>query len=149
MVTAMPCRRAQSGFTYLMLIWWVAISGVMLAALADNWSHAMRRQREAELVFRGEQIRKAIEAYHQVIVPGGASQWPTQLEDLLEDRRGPVVVRHLRRLWPDPITGDAAWGLLKEGTGIKGVYSTSPARPLAGPEGVDQYRLWFFVVSNG
>lgn len=149
MVTPMQGRRAQGGFTYLMLIWWVAISGVMLAALADNWSHAMRRQREAELVFRGEQIRKAIESYHQVIVPGGASQWPTQLEDLLEDRRGPVVVRHLRRLWPDPITGEATWGLLKEGSGIKGVYSTSSAKPLAAPEGVSQYKLWLFVVSNG
>lgn len=149
MVKGAHCRPAQGGFTYLMLIWWVALSGLMLAALAGNWSHAMRRQREAELVFRGEQIRQAIEAYHKVIVPGGAMQWPNQLEDLLEDRRGPVPVRHLRRLWPDPITGEAKWGLIQEGTGIKGVYSPSAATPLAGPEGVGQYKQWLFVVSNG
>ncbi len=149
MVKGLHRGQAQGGFTYLMLIWWVALSGVMLAALADNWSHAMRRQREAELVFRGEQIRQAIEAYHKVILPGGAAQWPSRLEDLLEDRRGPVMVRHLRRLWPDPITGDASWGLVMEGVGIRGVYSTSTATPLAAPEGVAQYKQWLFAVSNG
>lgn len=149
MVKTMQGRRAQGGFTYLMLIWWVAISGVMLAALADNWSHAMRRQREAELVFRGEQIRKAIDAYHKVALPGGVSQWPVQLEDLLEDRRGPVVVHHLRRVWPDPITGKPRWGVIREGAGIKGVYSESPTRPLAAPDGVSQYKQWLFVVNNG
>lgn len=146
---AMRGQRRQGGFTYLMLIWWVAISGVMLAALADNWSHAMRRQREAELVFRGEQIRHAIQSYRKVVLPDGSSQWPTQLEDLLEDRRGPKPVRHLRRLWPDPITGQAQWGLIKEGLGIKGVFSDSPAKPLAPPEGVAEYRQWLFAADNG
>lgn len=149
MVTHMWRRQAQGGFTYLMLVWWVALSGLMLAGLADSWSHAMRRQREAELVFRGEQIRKAIEAYHKVIPPGGVSQWPAQLEDLLEDRRGPLTVRHLRRLWPDPITGQNRWGLVKEGGGIKGVYSPSTAKPQAPPDGVEQYKQWLFVVPNG
>lgn len=146
---ALHARPEQGGFTYLMLIWWVALSGLMLAGLADNWSHAMRRQREAELVFRGGQIRQAIEAYHKVITPGGVAQWPTRLEDLLEDRRGPVPKHHLRRLWPDPITGKPKWGLIKEGAGIKGVHSESEAKPLAAPDGVERYKQWFFVVANG
>ncbi|HEX5357283.1 MAG TPA: type II secretion system protein [Aquabacterium sp.] len=149
MVSTPRGRPVQGGFTYLMLIWWVAISGLMLAALAENWSHAMRRQREAELVFRAGQIRQAIEGYHKVITPGGTAQWPTQLEDLLDDRRGPTPRRHLRRIWPDPITGDGKWGLIKEGAGIKGVYSNSEAQPLAAPDGVDQYRQWLFVATNG
>lgn len=140
---------AQGGFTYLMLIWWVAISGVMLAALAGNWAHAMRRQREADLVFRATQIRQAIESYHKVIAPGGMAQWPTRLEDLLDDRRGPVPKRHLRRLWPDPITGDVKWGQVKEGEFIKGVYSNSELKPLAAPDDVTQYKLWLFVATNG
>jgi type II secretory pathway pseudopilin PulG len=149
MVMVSSGRCAQGGFTYLMLIWWVAISGLMLSALADNWSHAMRRQREAELVFRAGQIRQAIEGYHKVITPGGAAQWPTSLEDLLDDRRGPVPKHHLRRLWPDPITGVLRWGLIKEGGGIKGVYSESEAKPLAAPDGVERYKQWHFVVTNG
>jgi type II secretory pathway pseudopilin PulG len=139
----------QAGFTYLMVLWWVAISGVMLMALSERWSQTMRRQRETELVFRAEQIRAAITSYHRVATPDGATQWPQRLEDLLEDKRGTVARRHLRRLWPDPITGTPTWGLLKEGPGIKGVYSLSKKTPLAPPDGVLHYDEWRFEASAG
>lgn len=142
-------RSTQAGFTYLMLLWWVALSGVMLMALPQSWSQAMRRQREAELVFRGEQMRQAIESYRKVVLANGGAQWPTNLQDLLEDHRGPKVVRHLRRLWPDPITGRSQWGLVKDGVDIKGVFSDSTAVPLAAPEGVTQYKDWRFVAPGG
>jgi type II secretory pathway pseudopilin PulG len=137
----------QAGFTYLMLLWWVAISGVMLMALAQRWSTESQREREKEMVFRGEQIRRAIEAYASVPVREGMSPYPSNLADLLQDERpGPDAHgqrHHLRRLWPDPVTG-GAWGLLREGEGIKGVYSTSPKEPLAAPAGVQRFEDWRF-----
>lgn len=141
-------RVRTGGFTYLMLLWWVALSGLMLAALAQSWMLDARRAREAELVWRGEQFRLAIEAYASVPVGEGQSQLPRRLEDLLEDRRSGELQRHLKRIWPDPITGNTEWGLVREGDGITGVHSLSVARPLNAPEGVQRYEQWTFVLGQ-
>lgn len=141
-------RVRTGGFTYLMLLWWVALSGLMLAALAQSWMLDARRAREAELVWRGEQFRLAIEAYASVPVGEGQSQLPRRLEDLLEDRRSGELQRHLKRIWPDPMTGRIEWGLVREGDGITGVHSLSTARPLNAPEGVLRYEQWTFVLGQ-
>lgn len=103
-------RPRHAGFTYLMLLWWVAISGFMLATLGHSWLLDARRAREAELIWRADQFRLAIEAYASVPVAEGASRLPTRLADLLEDRRSGELQRHLKRIWTDPITGRAEWG---------------------------------------
>lgn len=153
-------RRPQSGFTYLMLLWWVALSGVMLMALSHSWSNASRREREAELVWRAEEIRRGIESYASVPVSEGVSKLPQRLEDLLEDRRSGTLQRHVRRLWRDPITGQARWGLVREagtgtgtGTGltpggITGVHSLSQQAPLRAPDGIQRYDQWRFVMGS-
>jgi len=138
--------RRTKGFTYLMLLWWVAISSVMLAALGQSWSLEARRQREMELVFRGEQIKAAILSYQEA-TPTLPKTLPTRIEDLIEDQRGPSVKRHLRRWWPDPITG-SDWGLLREGPFIRGVHSMSAQRPLRAPQGISSYEEWRFEVDD-
>lgn len=135
----------QDGFTYLLLLWWVAVSGVMLAALGHRWSLDARRQREAELVFRGEQVVQALRSYGAATPPGQA-ELPLQIDELVEDRRQEVVRHHLRRHWPDPITGQA-WGLVMDGDRIKGVFSTSTAEPVSAPDHVQRYEDWRFEVS--
>lgn len=141
-------RRSQTGFTYIMLLWWVALSGLMLAALSQSWVIDAHRAREAELIWRGEQFRLALEAYASVPVAEGASRLPTRLEDLLEDRRSGVLQRHLRRIWRDPLTGRAQWGLVREGDGIVGVHSLSAAAPLNPPDGITRYDQWRFVMGQ-
>lgn len=140
--------RRQGGFTFLLLLWWVALSGLMLAALAQGWQTAARREREAELVWRGEAFRQAIESYASVPVAEGQARLPTRLEDLLEDRRSGTLQRHLRRIWPDPITGQTRWGLVLVGDGVAGVHSLSTASPLTAPEGVERYDAWQFVAGQ-
>lgn len=135
------------GWTYLMLLWWVAIGGVMLMALGRSWGLEGQRQREAELVFRGEQIRAALASYSRAGQPAG--QFPATLEELLEDKRGPALQRHLRKLWPDPITGQPEWGFVRdENNGIRGVYSLSARTPLGGPSGTLTYADWRFEVAD-
>lgn len=119
----------QKGFTYLMLLWWVAISGVIMMAVAQSWSMEARRQREAELLFRGEQIKKALQAYHEA-QPQSAQPFPLSLADLLEDRRGAQTLRHLRRPYTDPLTVSGEWGLIKQDGRIRGVFSTSRQMPV-------------------
>jgi len=101
--------------------------GAGLAAYGQIYSHAAQREKEAELIFRGNQYRQAIEAYYRK-----EQTYPKSLGELLADNRYPTPVRHLRKLYADPITGRADWGLMEapDGSGIIGVHSTSEEEPI-------------------
>jgi type II secretory pathway pseudopilin PulG len=120
----------QEGFTYLALLIAVAVGGAVLAAIGELTSHAQQREKEAQLLFVGQQYREAIRAYYERS-PGGAKRYPKKLEDMLADSRYPNAQRYLRRPYPDPMTGKAEWGLVEapEG-GIMGIYSLSEAPPI-------------------
>jgi type II secretory pathway pseudopilin PulG len=123
-------RNRQEGFTYLALLIAVAVGGAVLASVGELTSHAQQREKEAELLFVGQQYRQAIGAYYERS-PGGAKRYPKKLAELLEDNRYPTVQRYLRRPYPDPVTGKAEWGLVEAPQGgIMGVYSLSEAPPI-------------------
>ena len=124
-----PCQGAkprQRGFTYVAFLIFIAITGAGLVAYSDIASHASQREKEAELLFRGDQYRQGIAAYYKK-----EQRYPQSLDQLLLDKRYPMPVRHLRRLYPDPMTGAADWGLVDApGGGVMGVYSKSDAQPI-------------------
>jgi type II secretory pathway pseudopilin PulG len=154
----MPARRRDNGFTYLGVLIVVALAGISLAGLGELWSTSAKRDKEAELLFVGGEIRRAIGHYVDSS-PGGAKRYPAKLEELLEDPRYPTTRRHLRRIYVDPMTGTTNWGLVRgAGGGITGVYSRSEERPLkvAGfsPEdaafaNAARYAEWRFVHDGG
>ena len=120
-------RHRQRGFTYLGLLFAVALAGAALAQLGQHWSGAAQRERERELIFRGQQIAAAIAAYHAVAAVA-APAWPRGFDELLEDRRTSSPIHHLRRAFTDPITGKADWvPMLDEAGGWHGVHSRSDA----------------------
>lgn len=104
---------AQRGFSYLAVLFLVALTAAGLAALGQAWSTAVQREKERELEFRGKAIADAIASY-QHAAPTGPAAYPSSLDDLLDDRRGPHVRRHLRRLYVDPFTGAADWVLVAD-----------------------------------
>ncbi|MDM4767015.1 type II secretion system protein [Pelomonas sp. SE-A7] len=109
------CERSAPrarGYSYLALLFFVAITSAALAALGRQWSIAAQRERERELEFRGHEIRRAIEAYLAATPAGQAGVLPRELDDLLVDRRGMHELHHLRRAYVDPFTGQADWELL-------------------------------------
>jgi type II secretory pathway pseudopilin PulG len=117
----------EAGFTYLGLMFAIAIIGITLATVGVVWSTQIRREKEVELLWIGDQYRAAIGRYR---ASGG--QFPQALTDLLEDKRFPVVRRYLRRLYPDPMTGALDWQLIQVpgGAGIIGVASNSQDKPI-------------------
>ncbi len=119
----------QRGFALLLAM--LAVALVSLASLVplQNAAKDARRERETELLFAGRQYRDAIARYHAAS-PGGLRQYPAALADLLEDRRFPQPRRHLRRLYPDPFTGQADWVLVRSQGRIVGLHSRSEAQPL-------------------
>ncbi len=151
-------RRAQRGLTYLWVLLLIAALGAGAAAVADVWVTHAQREREAELLFVGEQIRRAIGAYFES-TPGSARQYPRSLDDLVRDPRYPAVRRYLRRVYVDPITGSREWGIVKAPDGgIAGVFSTS-TRPTLKKSGfrpehrvfedLPTYADWKFIYAAG
>ena len=119
-------RERLQGFTYLGLLIVIAVMGAGMAAFGQLASHAAQREKEAELLFRGEAYRAAIESYYRK-----EQRYPQSLEQLVEDKRYPTPVRHLRRLYPDPLTGEASWALVEApGGGVMGVHSRSEEAPI-------------------
>lgn len=143
------------GFTYLALLFGIAITGLALASVGVVWHTSAQREKERELLFVGEQFRSAITQY--LASSPGAGRYPARLEDLLLDPRYPNVRRYLRRLYRDPMTGGTQWGLVKSGDGgIAGVYSLGMGRPIKSdgfaPEqtefaGAESYAQWRFMAA--
>lgn len=122
----MPPTKQQGGFTYLLLL--VALSVLALSLLKSQENVQMRHteQQEAELLFRGEQYRKAIAAYRAV----GNGCFPVRVEQLMLDRRGPVPRYHLRQAWDDPLTNKKTWGTIYDAQGRWiGVRSLGSGKP--------------------
>jgi hypothetical protein len=97
------------------------ISGAML----------QRRNAEEQLIFVGGQFRQAIQSYYLATgsMAPGTPRYPEKLDDLLADPRNKELLRHLRQIYPDPLTGQPNWGTVPApGGGIMGVYSLSPAK---------------------
>lgn len=150
------CRR-QGGFTYLTLLFAVAITGVVLAKEGIVWSQASQREKEKELLFVGNQYSRAIALYYQR-TPGETKHYPAKLEDLLTDTRYAFPQHYLRKLYRDPITNQEQWGIIAapEG-GIMGIYSLSGAQPLKSTnfsfadrsfEGARKYSNWKFTYTT-
>lgn len=122
-------RLRQSGFGYLLVLFSLAAMGLILAGTGQVWHTMAQRDREAELLFAGNQFRRAITSYHDNS-PGAVKQYPQRLEDLLEDTRHTVPVRHLRRIYRDPMTGSIDWGLVLANGRIVAVHSRSKSAPI-------------------
>lgn len=122
----------QSGFTYLGLIIFVAIIGLVGAATLKIGSLLQRAAAEEELLEIGAAFSAALDSY-AAATPRGASPYPPSLAELLKDPRSPAVRRHLRKIYVDPLTGKAEWGIVYLGggeTGVVAIHSLSNARPL-------------------
>lgn len=121
-------KSAQRGFTYLFVLLLIALIGLGLAAAGTLWRTEAQREREAELLFIGDQYRRAIKSYYQL--DPAQPRLPQSIDDLLADNRQPGIVRHLRRAWRDPMTG-GEFVLIHApgGAGIVGVASRSGLRP--------------------
>lgn len=118
-------RFSQGGFTYLTVLFLVFLLLLSLGAASEHIYTLGKREREAELLFVGEQYRNAIASYYYNS-PGGIKQLPQTLESLILDKRSINVYRHLRKIYRDPIAGGSEWGLVKTPQGeITGVYSLS------------------------
>jgi type II secretory pathway pseudopilin PulG len=142
----------QNGFTYILALTIVVIMGIMLGLVGQSWKTISQREKEKELLFRGSQIKEAIEnwnnpKYTSPGIPPRNRHPVMDLKDLLQDPYSLSKMRFLPhtyaaevddrnpkcapdcaklKIYQDPMTG-------KEWTIIRG--SIGPNGPIPAPPG--------------
>jgi len=133
MVTRHRPLAGEGGFTYLGLMVLVTIIGLVGAATLKADALLRRAAAENELLETGAAFGEALKRYADA-TPRGQPPYPPTLQELLKDPRVPGVRRHLRKIFVDPVTGKAEWGVVwvdpGSQRGVLAVYSLSQARPL-------------------
>jgi len=117
----------QTGVTYLFMMILVVVMSISLLGVTQQWSVILKRDREAELLFRGTRIKESIERYvadYEVQKATRPNRWPRTLEELT--KKNPK--RYLQTVYTDPITGKD-FDLIKVGEEIHGVRSSSTDVP--------------------
>src|ERR1700676_4282333 len=86
--------RGHNAYAMAALLVGRGILAVMMTVVMPVWTQTAQREKEAELVFRGEQYARAIELYGRKL-PGAL---PPNLDVLIDQK-------FLRKKYKDPITG--------------------------------------------
>jgi hypothetical protein len=95
-------RSREAGYTMVMFVMIIAIMSIMMGVAVQTAEFQMRREREAELIFRGEQYVEAIRLFKAKY-----GRFPMRLQEIWE--ADPKVIR---KKFKDPITDSEEWGLI-------------------------------------
>ena len=121
----MVTNKNQLGVAYIGVLFLVAAIALSMAIVSQNEDTMIKREKEQDWLFIGNQYQRAIASYYNKS-PNGIKTLPTKLEDLLLDSRFITPMRHLRKIYGDPLTNEGSWTLIKNSEDqIIGVYSQS------------------------
>ena len=134
----------QDGFTYILALTIVMIMGIMLGMVGQSWKTVKQREQEKELLFRGSQIKEAIENWNNLKYPVSSRPRPARplndLKDLLLDTNSLTKLRYLSqsyaavvddknpkcapdcaklKIYQDPMTG-REWTVIRGNVGADG-----------------------------
>jgi type II secretory pathway pseudopilin PulG len=97
-------KRGDCGYAMVALLVSLGIMSVLMGAALPVWRQAAKREKEAELAWRGEQYARAIGLFQRKY--GGA--FPPNLDVLVDQK-------FLRRKYKDPMTRDGDFQILFQG----------------------------------
>ena len=92
---AKPRNGDDRGYVMVILLMGMAIAAVWMAATLPAWRQQAVRQKEEELIFRGQQYARALALFYRK----NNRTLPSDIDTL-------VSGRYLRKKWKDPITND-------------------------------------------
>ena len=147
-------KSTNRGYALLMLLLALAVISLVAASQLRLGLFGQRRLAELQLLEVGSRMDAALASYAR-LGQGGRATMPTRMEDLLRDPRFPkLVIRHLRQIEVDPMTGNKVWGVVwsEDGKGIVGFHSLSEQKPMMTVFGPDyaqfkdlpRYADWIF-----
>jgi len=92
----------SDGYAMAALLVSIAVMSIMMSMAMPVWRHQAIREKEAELVFRGEQYARAIALYQRKLGPGSL---PPGIDVLVDQR-------FLRKKYTDPMSEDGEFQIL-------------------------------------
>lgn len=101
-------RHAQGGFAMLLVFVMAASIALMLYRELPRVAFEAQRNKEDQLIERGEQYSRAIQVYYRKF-----KKYPASLDELENTNN----IRFLRRRYVDPMTGKNEWRLIHYGAG--------------------------------
>ena len=101
-------RGGERGGILAALMAGLAIAAILSGIAFQAWADFVRRDNEAEMIFRAQEISRALRKYRR-----DRGQLPVKLEDLAEP--GSRTQYFLRHLYKDPLVRGGKWGLLYVG----------------------------------
>jgi type II secretory pathway pseudopilin PulG len=161
--------QSENGYAMAALLVMMAVMAIMMTVAMPVWKQATQREKEQELIFRGQQYTRAIGLFERKY----ANTPPPSIDVLVQER-------FLRKKYKDPITnaefvpltaggaaaagpgtatrggpgvaanprGGAAPGVAGGGGGIIGVTSSSKAASIRVYNGATHYNEWRFVYAQ-
>lgn len=118
-------RTCQRGYAMAALLVGLSIMAVLLTMAMPVWKTVVKREKETELIWRGEQYVRAVELFKRKY----ANAFPPNLDILLNER-------FLRKKYKDPMTADGEFQLLYAGSqaapGAPGAVGVAPQVGQAG-----------------
>lgn len=100
--------QGNRGYAMAALLVGMSVMAVLMSALLPVWSHLSTREKEEELVFRGNQYARAIGLFQRKF----ANTAPPSIDVLVEQR-------FLRKKYKDPITNDDFQPIYANGAGLQ------------------------------
>lgn len=91
---------AEDGYVLIAVIFLAVILLISLAIAAPKIAMSIQRDKEVELVHRGQQYKRALQLYYRQF-----QTYPTSIDQLVETNQ----VRYLRKRYTDPLTGKDDW----------------------------------------
>ena len=111
------------GYTFPLMLIIVAAMAFGAARLDLAQSYRLKRDKEAELLYRGLAYKRAVKAFYSK-----NGRYPMQLKELADDRDSSRP-RFMRQLYKDPVTGSDFKLILGSEGAIIGVASASKDAP--------------------
>jgi len=97
---------SEAGYILLAVLFLVALILISLAVAAPKVAQSIQRDKELELIHRGEQYKRAIKLYYRKF-----GSYPSSI-DQLENTNN---IRFLRKRYTDPMTGKDDWKVIHFG----------------------------------
>src|SRR3954464_8925707 len=113
-------NKGERGFVMVALLVLMAVMAVAMTVALPAWSTMARRERETELVWRGEQYARAIQLFQRKY----AGTFPPSVDVLITEHV-------LRKKYKDPITNDD-FQTIGVGQPVSGPQTTNPFAPGGG-----------------
>src|SRR5207244_13263685 len=92
----MKKRRRDAGFSLAALIFFATAASILAAAAVPAYQMQAKRERERELIFRGEEYTRAIQKYQRKF-----GVYPSSIDQLVQTNG----LRFVRHAYKDPVTG--------------------------------------------